>query len=632
MFELVFLTGARAGEVVPVIKSLIGGRSPDCSLEVPDPNASRQHARFAWDGVQLMVSDNGSSNGTYLNDQRLAAPVAAKEGDVVRLGETRLRVQKYTASSNDPQASSIFGFKKDHDTDLGQSIVMSVSESQQAVGDARVLAQRLQAIIEISKALVNIANREGVYNRILEKLFDVFPQADRGFLMSGNTVETLQAQAMRQRSKGVTDNLNVSTSICKKALESRSAFLFNDQNAADFDQGMSIVSLRIRSAMTIPLIANDEILGLLQIDTPDSKRAFNRDDLGLAVAICQQAAFAVHNTKLIEDIERNTQQRNNLIRYLPGALADQVKTGNVVMSMGGSNYHATLLFSDVIGFTRMSEKLAPEDVVKLMNAYFNRMVPCISNNAGSVDKFMGDAIMAVWGVPIDKGDSASNGVTAALSMHNALVGFNSIQAKDNLPQLGIGIGLNSGAVVAGNIGTEERKEYTVLGDTVNAAQRLESNAGSGQVLVSQSTWTALNNHGFGIAMPPLKVKNRSDLLSVFSIRGLKTSNNEVLLHVPVKCGDHAAFLVRRLADNTFILLQPAECDITAHDLMSRMNEWPDAQFGRAEMVQVLPTQQGDGTLTRCQIRLTDVTLAGLIADTPVKCERTWDMMPRAQAH
>jgi class 3 adenylate cyclase len=447
--------------------------------------------------------------------------------------------------------------------------------------------------------------------------------------MLGETVEKLAAKAMRSRGKGVTENLSVSTTICKKALESRSAFLFNDQNSGDFDQGMSIVCLRIRSAMTIPLMVNDQVLGLLQFDTPDSKHAFNRDDLGLAVAICQQAAIAVHNAKLLSDVEHETIQRNNLIRYLPGALADQVKTGNVTMEMGGSTYHATILFSDVIGFTRMSERLTPDRVVAMMNAYFNRMVPCISNNSGSVDKFMGDAIMAVWGVPIDKGDAASNGVAAALAMQNALVGFNSLQARDGQALLNMGIGLNTGAVVAGNIGTAERKEYTVLGDTVNSAQRLESNAGRGHVLIALATWNALNKSGYGISMPPLKVKNKVDPLTVFSARGLRILNDEIALHLPLKLGAHAVFIVRRLADQSFILLHPSECDIAAEDLTSAMIEWPDVNLGRSEMVQVLPSQQGDGTLTRSQIRLADVSLAGLIAEQPIVCTRAWDAMMRS---
>lgn len=626
MYELVFLTGARAGEVVPVNKNLIGGRSPDCSLEVPDPNASRQHAKFNWDGANLIVADNGSSNGTYVNDQRIPGPHTAKDGDVVRLGETRIRIQTHKIPS-DAHSSSIFGFKE-READLSQSIVMSVSEIRSTGVDAKVLAARLNAIIQVSKALVNITSEDAVSTRIIDTLLEVFPQADRGFLMLGNEVGKLKAMAMRNR-KGVTENLSVSTTICRKALESKSAFLFNDQNSGDFDQGMSIVSLKIRSAMTIPLLVGDEVLGLVQIDTPDSKRAFTRDDLELAVAVAQQAAIALHNVQLLRNVEHETRQRDNLIRYLPGALADQVKTGNVAMMMGGSNYRATILFSDVIGFTRMSEKLSPEQVVALMNAYFNRMVPCIQNHAGSVDKFMGDAIMAVWGVPIDKGDAATNAATAALAMQNALVGFNSLQARDGQPVLNMGIGLNSGAVVAGNIGTEERKEYTVLGDTVNAAQRLEATAGRGHVLISLATWQALGGAGHGVAMPPLRVKNKSEPLTVFSLRGLRILNDEVVLHLALLSGPVQVYLIRRLADRSFILLHPAECDILAHDLVSDVQEWAGTALGRPEMVQVLPSQAGDGTLVRSQIRLPDPDLAGLIGPSAITCSRTWDMMLRS---
>ena len=626
MYELVFLTGARAGEVVPVNKSLIGGRSPECSLEVPDPNASRQHVRFQWDGAGLIVADNGSSNGTYVNDIRIPGNHLATEGDVVRLGETRIRVQTHKISS-DAHSSSIFGFKE-RDADLSQSIVLSVSEVRSQGLDAAALALRLNAIIQISKALANITKEDEVFSRIIEELLSAFPQADRGFLMLGSEVGKLEAKAMRNR-KGVTENLSVSTTICRQALESKSAFLFNDQNSGDFDQGMSIVSLKIRSAMTIPLIVNDEVLGLLQIDTPDSKRAFTRADLELAVTVCQQAAIAMRNVQLLRDVKFETRRRDNLMRYLPGAMADQLKTGSDVLELKGGTYRASILFSDVIGFTRMSERLAPEQVIALMNAYFDRMVPCIQNHYGSVDKFMGDAIMAVWGVPIDKGDAASSAVAAALAMQNALVGFNSLQSRDGQPVLAMGIGVNSGLVVAGNIGTEERKEYTVLGDTVNTTQRLEATAGRGHVLISNATWQALNGAGHGLAMPPLKVKNKDEPLVVFSVRGLRILNQEVVLHLPLLSGIHTVYLVRRLADSSFLLLHSAECDILANDVVSDSQEWLGRSFGRPEMLQVLPTQAGDGALVRSQIRFADPDLSGLLGPTAITCTRNWDTLLRS---
>src|SRR5258708_9983950 len=154
--------------------------------------------------------------------------------------------------------------------------------------------------------------------------------------------------------------------------------------------------------MTIPLMVNEEILGLLQIDTPDSKRAFTLEDLQLAMAVCHQAAIALHNAQLLTRVEAETTMRNNLKRFLPGPLAEQAVSGNLDVALGGKTYSSTIMFSDIIGFTRMSETLAPHQVVALMNSYFDRMVPCIDQNGGSIDKFMGDAIMAGRRAPVDQ--------------------------------------------------------------------------------------------------------------------------------------------------------------------------------------------------------------------------------------
>ena len=627
MFELVFLTGARAGQVVPVTKTLLAGRSPECSLEVPDPNTSRQHSRFVYDGSSVTIVDNGSSNGTFLNDVRLTAPVKLKEDDVVRLGETRIRFQHGSGSQSTP--SSIFGFKE-ADEDLSQSIMLAVADLGKKGQNVEVLAARLNAIIEVSKSLMSV-DKTALFDRILESLFKVFPQADRGFLMIGSEVDKLQPRAVRQRGKGVAEALNVSTSICRQALEKKGAILFDDSKSSDFDQGMSIVSLKIRSAMTLPLVVEDEILGLLQIDTPDRSRAFTKDDLELALAVTQFAAMALKNANLNKKNEEQATIKSNLMRFLPGPVVQQVLDGQLDLDLGGRTCHGTILFSDIIGFTRLSETMHPEAVITMMNAYFSRMVPCIQGNAGSVDKFMGDAIMAVWGVPIDKGDSALNGVTAALSMQNALIGFNSLRAEEGGPRVEMGIGLNSGMVTAGNIGFDQRIEYTVLGDTVNTAQRLEAGAGRSQILVSANTWAELKGTAVGIAMPPLRVKNKVDPVPTFSVRGLKLDGGEVVIHLPVRCGAVPAWIVRRLADGTFLLLHPADLDVCALPLHTAVSEWPDIELGTATMEAVLPGQLSDGRYLRSQIRLGAGDLAGLLGDTPVQCRLGWETMIRSVA-
>ena len=625
MYELVFLSGPRAGDVVPVTRNLLAGRSPDCSLEVPDPNASRKHTQILFDGSSISAADNGSSNGTFVNDVRIAGAVVLRHGDVVRLGETKLRIQ-HTNRSGDPSASSIFSIQ-DVEADISNSIVMSVSDISRKQLSPDQLSARLNAVMRVAKALVNIDQQEVVYREILDALFDVFPQAERGFLMKGAEVEKLEPKAIKHRGRQDDGALAVSKSICRKAVESKSAFLFNDQNAGDFDQGMSIVSLRIRSAMTVPLMVEDAVLGLMQIDTGDPARAFTSEDLELAVTVSQIAATALMNADRLASLTRETTTRNNLMRFLPGPLAEQVLSGNLDIALGGRTYHGTILFSDIIGFTRLSESMPPTEIVSMMNEYFARMVPCIEREGGSVDKFIGDAIMAFWGIPFDKGESASSAVQAALHMQNALLGFNSLQAKDGLPLLQTGIGLNSGMTVAGNIGVAQRSEYTLLGDAVNTASRIEHAAGKGQVLISGATLGELKGGGRGIAMPPLKAKNKAEPLQVISLRGLVVGD-EIVLHLPVTSGTYPAYLLRRLSDKSFIVLHEKDCDICASKLHTAIPEWLDVSLGQPTIVSVLPSQISDGTLIRSQITFVDPSLNGLLSGAEISCLVGWDQLVR----
>jgi adenylate cyclase len=393
---------------------------------------------------------------------------------------------------------------------------------------------------------------------------------------------------------------------------------------------MSIVSLKIRSAMVVPLIVGDEILGLLQLDTPDRGQAFTKADLELALAVSHQAAIALNNAKLLKKVSNEATTRNNLMRFLPGPVVQQVLDGQLDIAVGGRTCTGSILFSDIIGFTSLSETMDPAELIKMMNAYFRRVVPCIQRNAGSVDKFMGDAIMAVWGVPIDKGDSAQHACQAALQMQNALAGFNSVQTREGGPQLAQGIGVNTGAVTAGNIGYEQRIEYTVLGDTVNTAQRLEATAGRSQILISTGTWDALGGHAFGVSLPPVRVKNKAEPLPTFTLRGLRL-DEEILVHIPCTSGGKRVHIIRRLSDSSFVVLSDLDIDLLAAPLVTDAPEWPGVELGVPTIESVLPTQDIDGELQRVQIRLEDVTLAGLLGEKPLACALAWEQMLRSSS-
>jgi adenylate cyclase len=606
MFELVFLTGPRVGEVVSVVDGLIAGRSPDCTLHTPDLAASRHHARIHFDGKVLQVEDKKSANGTFVGERRVdISPLQA--GDVLRIGNTRLSVRRRHAP--DEPISGLFSFTATQ-ADPSATLRPVAAEVISTRAPTEAIRARLAAVLEVSKALVLIDSLENTANAVLDALFGVFPQANRTFLMLGSEAGSLRAQAYRTRGQ-TTEAPSVSVNICRKVLESRSAILFDDKNPGDLEGSASISNLHIRSAMAVPLLVGDEVLGILQVDTSEPGRTFGPPDLEIAIALGRQAAIAVRNALLVARVERETRTRDNLLRFLPGPLVEQTLAGDAGFSLGGRTYLATVMFSDIEGFTALSENLRPDQVVELMNGYFNRMVPCVEAWGGSVDKFIGDAIMAVWGIPAENEDAALRACLAALAMQSALVGFNSLQAAAGRPALGMGIGINTGAVVGGNIGTETRKEYTVLGDAVNTAQRLETAAGKDQVLIADATWEALDGHARGVELPSLTLKNKSRPLKAHSLRGVVVGD-EVALHLPARSGDHPVFLIRRLADRRFLLLHPPDCDPAKASLVSDPEEWRGRDLGRPEKPAALDAQATDGHWVRSEIHLADETLAGLL--------------------
>lgn len=634
MFELVFLSGARAGAVVPISGSMIAGRSPDCDVEVPDPNASRHHSRVEWDGSNVIAHDNGSSNGTFVNEQRITE-VQLRHGDVLRMGETRLRVQrrvhKSPSSSSQPGASSsVFGFRE-ASGDLSQSLSLSVLQpGLSSSSNAETLQTRLNAIIWVAEALASITKLDKLYGPILETLFNVFPQAERAFLMLGETHDNMVPRAVRQRNGSASDNLTVSSSLCKAALERKDIMAYTDGVNTDFDQGMSLLNLNIRSAMVAPLIVKEEVLGLLVVDTSDRERSFNEDDLALAAAVCHQISIALKNAKLLEDVEHEVNTRRNLMRFLPRPVVDQAVGGELDLRLGGSTCSGAIFFADVIGFTSLSERLSPEQVVAMMNSFFNTMVPCIESENGAIDKFMGDCVMAFWGVPFSQEDAPMRAAAAGLLMQNALVGFNTRGEVPGGEILDMGVGFDFGTVVAGNVGSEDRVEYTVLGNVVNTASRIQAVASRSQVLVGQEAYAAIRDRVKVLRMPPIELKNKKEPVAIYSIRGVKATGDEVLLHVPVRLAGYRGVLVRRLSESTFILIHPADCEPDGLVLQSDLPELPDVDFGSVRVEAQLPQQVVDGVYARSLVQVGDPMLAGLLGDAPMQCPMAWEEMRRGR--
>jgi adenylate cyclase len=186
-----------------------------------------------------------------------------------------------------------------------------------------------------------------------------------------------------------------------------------------------------------------------------------------------------------------------------------------------------VLFSDIRGFTAMSEIMDPREVVEMLNDYFERMVEIIFVNEGTLDKFVGDEIMALYGSPIGHSDDPIRAVRTALSMCAALSEFNQERRAAGKPEVKIGIGINTGEVVAGYLGSSKALEYTVIGDTVNTGARLCSVAKAGEVIISEATYERIVDHFEVIELPPAKVKGKANALRIFNVVGMKGPGDEM---------------------------------------------------------------------------------------------------------
>lgn len=227
----------------------------------------------------------------------------------------------------------------------------------------------------------------------------------------------------------------------------------------------------------------------------------------------------IHERKLAQErLRKEEETRQQFERLLSPDLARMVASGRLKVEKGGENREATVLFADIRGFTSMSENTEAEAIVRMLNEYYEGMVEVAFRYEGSVDKFIGDAVMVNWGAPVTHQDDPRRAVQAALDMQAWIQSFNRSQRAGRLQPISVGIGINSGQLVAGYIGSSRTMSYSVIGDTVNIASRLCSAAQGGQVLISQATRERLGDGFFLEPLPELSAKGKYHAIRCFAVK------------------------------------------------------------------------------------------------------------------
>ncbi len=242
------------------------------------------------------------------------------------------------------------------------------------------------------------------------------------------------------------------------------------------------------------------------------------------IVICLFVIFGSHSQftinerkKAEEKSKKETATRERFQRLLSPDLAEMVVSGALNVEKGGTNRVATVMFVDIRDFTAMSEDIPAAEILQMLNEYYEKIVDIVFTHEGTVDKFIGDAIMVIWGAPVAHDDDPARAVRAAIDIRRELVDFNKQRVSVGKREIKIGVGINTGKVVAGYIGSSQTMSYSVVGDTVNTAARLCSAAKAGEIIVSEMTHTKIKDLFPTKGLEPIKAKGKHNLLKVYNI-------------------------------------------------------------------------------------------------------------------
>ena len=548
------------------------GRHTDNDLQLLDPEVSKSHLIIRRTSEGYVLEDLGSVNGTLVNGARQPR-FRLQDNDVLLVGNSALRFRLEPRRRSAPSAerprsvelvAPLSSFAEIHrsgdpaaaerDAKPGsdKTLVTLVPENLMPEGSAASVVteqpagvdfraerqideeralrrdyERLRVAFELMTEIGLETNLDALGQRILERIRVVLP-TDTAVIM-------LRDPALGAAGDGIAEHslvtlaswaesgseVRIPRAIVDRVLESRGGLLTSDaQVDQQLQRSETVVGQRIRSALCVPLVVRGEILGVIHVSSHSVAGAYEEKDLALLRAIAQPAALAVANARLRKKIEEEAQTRAELSRFLSPALVEKAVRNELDVGKAGDKVSATVLFADIRGFTSMSDGQAPETVVSMLNEYFDAMVEVVFDHGGTLDKFIGDGLMAVWGTPVQAPDDAARAVRAAAHMRAMLEGVvNPARRTRGEAPLRVGYGIATGQVIAGAMGARRRQDFTVIGDVVNLSSRLCGEATAGQILVDESTERICKKLGIRVRpLDPRAVKGFSRPVFVFEVQ------------------------------------------------------------------------------------------------------------------
>ena len=509
------------------------GRAADLNdVLLDDAQVSRHHALIKRSSDSFNLIDPGSANGTFINGQRITEHLL-KDGDSFSIGKytfefkyqptgisIKFDEQKKGATVVMRAPSELNSVIPKIDTVPGWATDAGSKPLLEYVEVLRKKAETLARIYELNQMLGSDFSQEAIFKKVSEMVFRLTPADSFLVLLKNAGTGELAIVAAEFRNPGkrpADEQITISRTVVDQVMADRVSLLSYDTLSDErFVQAKSIVMQNISSVMCAPLLSKSDVLGVIYVDCREAMKLLREDDLDLLNAVTTESSIAVDNASTHKRLVKEELARATYRRFMPPHVVDEI-FANPSLILGGTTSRVTALFSDIRGFTSMAENLTPQIVVQILNEYFADMTPIVFEHQGLLDKFMGDGLMALFGVPLPTEDAASNAVSAAIAMQRRMAMVNKDLRSLGLSEIAIGIGINTGDVTVGYIGSRERTDYTAIGDAVNLAARLEKQALAGQIIISRFTVEAIGDKFPLRPCDQIRVKGKQEPVQIYEV-------------------------------------------------------------------------------------------------------------------
>ena len=471
------------------------GRHPKNRIKILEAGISKVHCLITSEESQTFsIRDLGSRNGTVVNGARIKGKILLKDGDEIQLGHTRCLFREHM------ETRKVKWLEDDEDT-IKKTIIHKIAPAQldkffpeTNIIDEEMLRadyERLRISFELQRDIGFDLHVDFILGRVLDRAFEVLA-FEQGVVLLLDRRGEFQIHAYK--TKNMDDELVISRTLLNLVADDSQGVVLINPNPAAGRAAPEFVETPVQTTLAVPILDEHDLQGVIILDRWAVYNPYREKDLHLLSNVANKAGMFMRNSRIAKSVTRESLQRERYRKVLSPEMAEMVVAGQLNVDLTGKQHEATLLMANMIDFSALTGAMEPEALIEFLNRHFDHLVGVVFRHEGMIDKYLGDRILAVWGVPLAHEDDPLRAVTAAVAMQQSLAAINQQRETDNLPLLEIGIGVATGSVVAGSIGSQKTQRYSIVGDVVNEVQAICASSRSEQVLISEKTFKAVGKH------------------------------------------------------------------------------------------------------------------------------------------